>query len=116
MGAVLSTATACGHSYQAGGEVAPEGAIGVLVRNDNFLDVDVYAVANGMPTRLGTVTGNSRHMFAIDPSFATRDLSIIATPIGGAGRASSGNVLVSEGQTIEFTVGSSLNNSTVTVR
>jgi hypothetical protein len=116
IGAVMSTATACGHTAQAGGVVVPENSIGVLVRNDNFLDVDVYVVADGMPTRLGTVTGNNKHMFAIDPSLATRDLKLVATPIGGSGRASTGSVLVSAGQVIEFTVGSTLNNSTVTVR
>ena len=115
-GAVLGSATACSHTNELGGELAPASAIGVSVRNDNFLDVDVYAVSDGVPTRLGTVTGNGRGVFAIDPSFATRDLAIIARPIGGSGLASSGRVLVSAGQTIQFTVGSTLNNSTVVIR
>jgi hypothetical protein len=116
VGAVLGSATACSHASESGGELAPSGAIGVSVRNDNFLDVDVYAVSDGLPSRLGTVTGNSRRIFAIDPSFSSRDLAIVARPIGGSGLASTGKVLVSTGQTIEFTVGSSLNNSTVVVR
>jgi hypothetical protein len=116
-GAVLSTGTACAHnSGEAAGDVAPANAIGILVKNNNFLDVDVYAVADGVPTRLGTVTGNSKRSFAIDPSFATQNFGIVATPIGGSGRASTGNVLVSAGQTVEFTVGSTLANSSVVVR
>jgi hypothetical protein len=116
VGAVLGSATACSRTNEMGGEVAPASAIGVSVRNENFLDVDVYAVSDGLTTRLGTVTGNSRGMFALDPSYATRDLAIVATPIGGSGRASSGKVLVSAGQTIDFTVGSTLSNSRVVVR
>jgi hypothetical protein len=115
-GTMLSAATACSHPNELGGDVAPANSIGVSVKNNNFLDVDVYAVANGVPTRLGTVTGNSHRAFAIDPSFATQNFSVIATPIGGAGRASTGNILASPGQTIEFTVGSTLGNSTVYVR
>ena len=116
LGATLSTASACTHTKELGGDVAPESAIGVQVKNNNFLDMDVYAVAEGMPTRLGTVTGNSSRSFVIDPSFATRDLRIIATPIGGNGRAGTGAVLASPGQTIVFTIGSTLSSSSVYVR
>jgi hypothetical protein len=116
LGATLSTASACSHSYQAAGEVAPANAILLHVRNDNFLDMDVYSVTEGMATRLGTVTGNSSSNFLLDPSVATQDLRIIATPIGGSGRASTGTVLVSAGQTIDFTIGSVLSNSSVFIR
>jgi hypothetical protein len=113
----LSAATACARSpYQAGGEVTPEGAITLHVQNDNFLDVNVYAVSGGMSRRLGTVTGSSAQDFVVNPSLAVRDFRIIATPIGGFGRASSGSLLVSAGETIEFTVGSVLSNSTVSIR
>jgi hypothetical protein len=115
-GSMLSMATACAHQNEAAGEISPLSAVAVLVKNNNFLDVDVFAVADGVPTRLGMVTGNSKAMFAVDPSFATQNFSIIATPIGGSGRASTGNVLVSAGQTVEFTVGSTLSNSSVYVR
>jgi len=43
-------------------------------------------------------------------------LRIVATPMGGNGRASSGEVIVSPGQTIEFKIGSILRNSSVSVR
>ena len=109
-------ATSCSRTGEAAGEVAPSSAIGLRVRNNNFLDMDVYAVSAGLATRLGTVTGNSIRNFVLDGSLATPDLRIVATPIGGNGRATTGQVLVGPGQTIDFTIGSVLRNSTVVIR
>jgi hypothetical protein len=116
VGAMISTASACARSNELGGDIAPENGIGVTVKNNNFLDMDVYAISDGFPTRLGTVTGNSSGSYVLDPSFGTRDLRIVATPIGGNGRASTGTVLAGAGQTIVFTIGSTLASSSVTVR
>jgi hypothetical protein len=118
VGAALGSVSACSRSNNmmaAAGDVVPANAIGVHVQNDNFLDVDVYVVSEGLPTRLGTVTGNSSANFVIDGSLASQDLRIVATPIGGNGRASSGPVVASPGQTIDFRVGSMLRNSTVSI-
>ena len=107
----------CAHQPQAGGDVAPVTAIGLRVRNDNFLDMDVYAVSAGLATRLGTVTGNSRRNFVLDASMADgEDFRIVATPVGGNGRATTGNLAVSPGQLIDFTIGSTLRNSSVIIR
>jgi hypothetical protein len=73
-------------------------------------------VSQGLATRVGTVTGNSSRTFTLHPSLASQDLRIVATPIGGNGRASSGNVQAGAGQTIEFTIGSTLNHSTVIIK
>jgi hypothetical protein len=107
---------ACSRTAQAAGDVVPATAIGLTVTNQNFLDMDVYAVSDGLATRLGTVNGNNTRSFSLHSSLATRDLRIVATPIGGNGRASTGEVLVSPGQTIEFRIGSILRNSSVSVR
>jgi|SRR6478672_396508 hypothetical protein len=112
-GAGLSS---CGRTNEAGGEVVPASAIGLDVRNQNFLDVDVFSIVDGLSTRLGTVTGNGSRHFLLDPALGSRDFHLIAVPIGGAGRASSGNVAVAPGQTIVFTVGAILQNSNVTIR
>ena len=109
-------AASCARSGEAAGEVAPSSAIGLRVRNNNFLDMDVYAVSAGLATRLGTVTGNSTRNFVLDGSLATPDLRIVATPIGGNGRASTGQLLVTPGQVIDFTIGAMLNNSNVIIR
>lgn len=112
----VSAAAACSRTNEAAGEVAPASAIGLHVKNENFLDMDVYAVSDGLATRLGTVTGNGSRNFVLDASLAALDLRIVATPIGGNGRASSGVIAVSPGQTVEFTIGSRLRNSTVFIR
>ena len=116
-GLAVPMASACAHAAQASGDVAPVTAIGLRVRNDNFLDMDVYAVSAGLATRLGTVTGNSRRNFVLDASMADgEDFRIVATPVGGNGRATTGNLAVSPGQLIDFTVGSTLRNSSVIIR
>lgn len=114
--ATVSAASACSHNGQAAGDLAPATAIGLSVTNQNFSDMDVYAVSDGLATRLGTVTGNNSRNFTLNASLATRDLRIVATPIGGNGRASTGEVIVSPGQTIDFRIGSTLRNSTVSIR
>ena len=117
IGAGLPWASACAHPVQASGDVAPVTAIGLRVRNDNFLDMDVYAISAGLATRLGTVTGNSRRNFVLDASLANgQDFRIVATPIGGNGRATTGNISVSPGQLIDFTIGSTLSNSSVLIK
>lgn len=108
--------SACGRTNESGGEVVPASAIGLDVRNQNFLDVDVFSIVDGLSTRLGTVTGNSSRHFLLDPTLGSRDFHVIAVPIGGSGRASSGPVSVGSGQTIVFTVGAVLQNSNVIVR
>jgi hypothetical protein len=114
---VLSSASACSHNYQeAAGEVVPANMVGVHVQNNNFLDVNVYAVSGSLATRLGTVTGSTSRDFMINPSLTTQDFRIIAEPIGSNGTASTGLIQVGPGQTIDFTVGSILTNSTVFIR
>jgi len=108
--------TACGRTNEAGGEVVPASAVGLDVKHQNFLDVDVFTIVDGLSTRLGTVTGNSSRHFLLDPSIGARDFHLIAVPIGGSGRASSGSLAVGAGQTIVFTVGAVLQNSTAVIR
>ena len=115
--ATLAGAGACNRSNELAGDIAPSNAVGVHVVNQNFLDVDVWAVSSGVPTRLGTVSGNSNKDFMLDPSMtATNDLRLVATPIGGNGRGSTGPLIVGPGQTIEFRVGSLLRNSSAFIR
>ncbi|MEO8621028.1 MAG: hypothetical protein ABI625_08175 [bacterium] len=91
-------------------------AVGLVVRNDNFYDVDVYAIADVLATRIGSVNGNATQRFELSPSLSgAADLRIVATPIGGNGRASSGQLFVSRGQTIFFTVAAQLRQSSATV-
>ena len=101
----------------AGGVVPRPDAVALTVQNQNFADMDVYVVSEGLATRLGMVMSNSTAQFTLDPSFfPTQELRIVATPIGGNGRASSGPLSVGPGQTISFTIAGVLRHSTATVR
>ena len=87
------------------------------VKNENFLDMNVAVVISGVSRRLGQVTGNSSADFRIDYMMTIgQTIAIIATPIGGNGIASSGPLNVGEGQLIEFLIGSTLRQSTATIR
>jgi hypothetical protein len=94
-----------------------QNGVDLVVRNDNFADMDLYAIADGLPTRIGTVTGNSSQRFELSESmYRSTDLRIVGTPIGGNGRASTGPIQVGAGQTIYFSIAPTLRQSTVSVR
>lgn len=96
---------------------APRAAM-LIVENDNLTDVDVF-IERGRDTlrRVGTVTGESAEWFTIDEElFPTGTLRLLARPIGGAGAARSGPVLVSPGQKVTFRIERDLAASTATVR
>lgn len=109
---------ACAHHNQLGQdeEDVRQEPIAVHVRNENFLDMNVYVVAGGVSRRLGTVTGNGSGDFSINWSVANgQPLVMSAIPIGGSGRATSPQLTVSPGQVIEFKIGSQLRLSAAIV-
>jgi hypothetical protein len=113
---LLVVAAACFKS-KPGEEPEPREPIPVLVKNENFLDMNVSVVANSVTRRLGTVSGNSSATFKVDPSMAFgQSITIIAVPIGGRGTASSGAMNVGQGQMIEFTIRPVLRQSAAVVR
>lgn len=115
---LLSIASAgCHHGGFSNPPAGTQGAVGLVVQNQNFYDMDVYVVSEGLATRVGDVTGNSTGRFTLDPSFfPSNELRVIATPVGGNGRASSGALNVAPGQTISFTIAPVLRQSSATVR
>lgn len=115
---VLALTTAGCH--RGGFANAPEntqGAVGLVVQNQNFYDMDIYVVSQGVATRVGDVNGNSTARFRLDPSFfPSNELRIVATPVGGNGRAFSGPLNVGPGQSIVFTVAPVLRQSSAVIR
>jgi len=90
--------------------------IPIHVRNENFLDMNVAVVSNGVSRRLGLVAGNSSADFKVDWAVANgQGIALTATPIGGRGVAGSGSLNVSPGQVVEFKIGSVLRQSTAMV-
>jgi len=87
------------------------------VKNDNFLDADVYVVANGMPRRVGMVIGLSTASFKLNPNqFVANDFRVVARTVGGGGTASSGPLSVRPGDTVAFTLGARLALSFAVIR
>lgn len=115
--AVLLAGAACSRGKQ--GETAdprPDPIV-LHVKNENFLDMNIAVVVSGVSRRLGQVSGNSAADFRIDYLLTIgQSIAITGTPIGGVGIASSGPLNVGEGQMIEFQIGSTLRQSTATIR
>jgi len=84
--------------------IAPTTPIAVAIRNQNFLDVNVFAISGSMSHRLGTVMGNGVANFSLNPAYAMPDLRIVAVPIGGRGRVSSDRILASPGDSLQFDI------------
>jgi hypothetical protein len=90
--------------------------IAVHVKNENFLDMNVYVVVGGVNRRLGTVSGNGSGDFLVDWGITVgQSISLRAIPIGGRGSASTGSLNIGPGQEIDFVVAPVLNQSTVSV-
>lgn len=90
--------------------------IAVHVKNENFLDMNVFAVVGGVRRRLGTVSGNGAGDFSIDWDVTIgQSISLLAVPIGGRGSASTGSLSIGLGQMIDFVVAPVLTQSTVSV-
>ena len=113
---MLVLTSACFFRTKPGEEVQHD-PIPVRVRNENFLDVNVYANVGSVSRRLGMVTGNSVATFTIDWSATIgQPISLTAIPIGGGGaRTTTQGLNVGYGQMIFFTVGSVLRQSTASV-
>lgn len=68
----------------------PQSETTVKVENQNFLDMDVFVVQNGMHIRLGRAASLTSKVFTIPADFVRRptDLRFELRPIGGGGAAS----------------------------
>jgi hypothetical protein len=115
---LLALATACLRHPSTEDDQPQEKAepIHVHVRNENFLDMNVYMIVNGVSRRLGTVTGNGAGDFTVDWGITIgQSIALQAVPIGGRGSANSGSLSIGLGQVIDFTVAPVLRQSTVSV-
>ena len=120
--AVAGLGAACASNQQrvtseSGGEVSRSAPVTVRVKSEYIGPLVVYAVTEGVSTRLGDVQGSRIETFRLPfTTIPTNGMTLIAVPVGGNGRASTGTLLVRPGATIDFTVGAALTNSAATVR
>jgi hypothetical protein len=89
----------------------------VVVSNDNWHDMRVYAVRNGSRVRLGTVTSMARETFKLPESLlgGAGELQLQADPIGASTGYRSPPLLVRSGQQVEFILRNNLALSTTSV-
>ncbi len=85
-------------------------AVQVLVVNNNWLDMRIYAVVNGRSLKLGTVTGLSSEMLKIRKSMVgfAADLELVAQGIGSRSESYRSSIQVSPGDVVEFRVENSI--------
>ena len=86
--ALALLSAACGHRVKPGA-VEPRSETTVRVENQNFLDMDVFVVQNGMRIRLGRAASLTTAVFTIPPDFVrnSTQLRFDLRPIGGGGAA-----------------------------
>jgi hypothetical protein len=99
-------------------EATREEEIRVEVRNDNYLDVTVYVMRDGMSYRLGDVTGSSSATLEIPPSqvLAAMGVRLLVNPIGSRGAYLSEPIMAGPGDTITLRVASVLRMSSWSMR
>lgn len=87
------------------------------IANHHWLDVIIYVVRDGQPTRLGIASATSAASFTLPARLLGqgRELRLWAHPIGGTGGTLTESVVVQPGQWIEWTIESDMNRSAIGV-
>jgi hypothetical protein len=89
----------------------------VVVNSSYVGPLDLYLVSEGVATRLGDANGPGPQRFIINPNQVDlNDLRVVAVPIGGYGRVSTGLLNVSKGNVIQFNIPPSLRPAGVFIR
>ncbi len=92
----------------------PSQGIPVVVENDNFNDVTVYAMTGSASYRLGTVTGIHSDTLHIRQAYlAGGPLRLLVDPIGSLNAYLSDPVIVDQRSEVQLDVGQTLALSTI---
>jgi hypothetical protein len=116
--AVIAAGSACSSAMEERPANAFTGAAAttVMVNNNNWSDMTVYATRNGATVRLGSVTSMSTARFELPVAMlGAGELRLIADPLGSTSTYRTQPVLVTRGQEIEFTLQNNLALSTLSV-
>lgn len=115
--AVVGCAT--GRNVQAGAVASTDrsNAIQVNVQNDNTYAMDIYVLGGGQVWRLGHVSGTGSASLTIPPGIVASagQLRLLADPLGSFGAYLSDPIMVTTGDTIQFSIAASLPLSNVSV-
>jgi hypothetical protein len=103
--ALALLSAACSHTARSG-TPEPQAKTTVRVRNQNFLDMDVFVLQGGQRIRLGMVAGLSTQVFTL-PDYVLRgsqQLQFELHPIGGRANPRSETISVQPGDEVELTI------------
>jgi hypothetical protein len=108
LGAMLATVPVLiGSCTPKAGSTTPETPqTSVRVVNRNFLDMDIYVLISGEPSRLGTVTGLTTQVLALPSGFvqAPTEVRFRASPVGSRASALSMGVYATPGDTLQLEI------------
>jgi len=78
----------------------------LVVRNDNFLEHNVYLLYGGQRIRIGTARSNTTSKFVIPPQyvFGVTSLQFLLDPIGSRATPVTDQVSVSPGDEVDITI------------
>ena len=98
-------------------QAAPPEAAVVRVANDNWQDVDVFAIRDGLRVRLGMMTSQSASDFRLPAYFlvGAPTVQLFIHPIGSNGGYTSQSLQIGAGQTVDMHVENNLNLTTYSV-
>lgn len=116
VGALPADVEARAHDRSMAVSVAKEPTL-VFVRNNNYLDMTVWAINGGRRFRLGTVGGFGERQFALPASLLNQahDIILFVDPVGGTAGWATPPLLVNPGDVIEWRVENNLSLSSVRV-
>jgi hypothetical protein len=102
------------------GEMSPllyDKPIAIHVRNENWLDIHVYAMSDTQSRSLGVVSTGTQQVFELPATLQHRtDIRFRAEPIGSNDQFVSERFYIGSGDAVYFTVANALHLSSVVVR
>ena len=103
------------HRVGSGAAIPAEWSL--TVTNHHWLDCEIYVVHSGLTTRVGLVTATATETFVLQTYLLGPggDIRLLAIPIGGAQRVSTGVITISGGQSVEWTLERTLRSSSFSV-
>jgi hypothetical protein len=119
VGSFIAGSTGCGarHEPEDGAAPDPSAPTPLTVSNNNWLDAIVFVYHDGQASRVGTVIAASSANFFLAPWMLgpTRNIRLVAHPIGSPRSVDTELIHVQPGQFIEWRLETELAASTVAV-
>jgi hypothetical protein len=112
----IALLAACAPAKGRSSSLAPAADVYVMVSNQNWLDIDVFAVRGASRIRIGQVTGSGSARLKIPANaIVGGQIQLMADPIGSSERYVTEVITVAPDQRVELTVASAMRMSSYSV-